>query len=93
MDIVKKQMANGEKFENICFGGNLEDWPFEPIAAQCYLGAAGIAEAFRQGADIVICGRVSDAAPTMGAAMWWHDWNRNHDLDQIAGSLCRWPCD
>jgi hypothetical protein len=87
MDIVKKSMASGEKFENICFGGNLEDWPFEPIAAQCYLGAAGIAEAFRQGADIVICGRVSDAAPTIGAAMWWHGWDRNHDLDQVAGSL------
>ena len=85
MDIVNKLAASGEKFENICFGGNLEDWPFEPIAAQCYLGAAGIAEAFRQGADIVICGRVSDAAPTLGAAMWWHNWDRNHDLDQIAG--------
>jgi len=87
MDVVKRLMAQGEKFENICFGGSLEDWPFEPLAAQCYLGGAGIAAAFRQGADIVICGRVSDAAPTIGAAMWWHNWDRSKDYDQIAGSL------
>lgn len=44
------------QFENICFGGDLKDWGFEPLAAQCYLGGAGICEAFRQGADIIICG-------------------------------------
>ena len=54
---------------------------------RCYLGGAGIAEALRQGCDIVIAGRVADAAPTIGAAMWWHGWNRETDLDQIAGSL------
>jgi ribosomal protein S16 len=87
MDVVQTLLKEGEKFENICFGGNLEDWPFEPIAAQCYLGGAGIAESFRAGADIVICGRVSDAAPVIGAAMWWHGWDRNHDFDALAGSL------
>lgn len=87
MDVVQRLMKRGEKFENLCAGGNLEDWPFEPIAAQCYLGGAGIAEAFRAGADIVICGRVSDAAPVIGAAMWWHGWDRNRDFDQMAGSL------
>ncbi|KAK3679184.1 hypothetical protein LTR78_000745 [Recurvomyces mirabilis] len=87
MEAVNKLLAKGEKFENICFGGELKDWGFEPLAAQCYLGGAGIAEAFRQGADIVVCGRVADAAPTIGACMWWHGWNRERDLDQIAGSL------
>lgn len=87
MQAVKNLLAKGEKFENLCFGGSLEDWPHEPLVAQCYLGGAGIAEAFRQGADIVICGRVSDAAPTIGAAMWWHGWDRNKNLDQIASSL------
>ncbi|KIV83126.1 hypothetical protein PV11_05179 [Exophiala sideris] len=87
MDVVQRLLKEGEKFENICFGGNLEDWPFEPLAAQCYLGGAGIAEAFRNGADIVICGRVSDAAPTVGAALWWHGWDRNKDFDQLASSL------
>lgn len=87
MDAVNKLLARGEKFENICFGGDLKDWGFEPVAAQCYLGGAGIAEAFRQGADIVVCGRVADAAPTIGACMWYYGWNRENDFDQIAGSL------
>ena len=87
MEAVNKLLAKGEKFENICFGGELKDWGFEPVAAQCYLGGAGIAEAFRQGADIIICGRVSDAAPSVGAAMWWHGWDREKQLDELAGSL------
>jgi ribosomal protein S16 len=57
MEAVNKLLKEGHKFENTCFGGELKDWGFEPVAAQCYLGGAGIAEAFRQGADIVICGR------------------------------------
>lgn len=40
----------------------------------------------RNGADIVICGRVADAAPTIGAAWWWHNWKRD-DFDQLAGAL------
>ncbi|KAF2671945.1 DUF1446-domain-containing protein [Microthyrium microscopicum] len=87
METVNGMLAKGEKFENTCFGGELKDWGFEPVAAQCYLGGAGIAEAFKNGADIVICGRVADAAPTIGAAMWWHGWNRDTDFDQMAGSL------
>lgn len=87
IDVAGRLMEQGEKFENICFGGNLEDWPFKHIPAQCYLGGAGIAEAFQKGADIVICGRVSDPAPVVGASMWWHGWDRNRDFDEIAGSL------
>jgi hypothetical protein len=46
----------------------------------------GIAEAFKAGADIIICGRVSDASPTIGAAAWWYDWDRSN-LDALAGAL------
>jgi len=34
LDVVNRLMKQGEKFENICFGGNLEDWGFDPVAAQ-----------------------------------------------------------
>lgn len=87
LDIVERLGKEGEKFENLAKGGNLADWDLEPIAAQAYLGGAGIAAAFDRGADIVICGRVSDAAPVIGACMWWHSWNRHEDFDQTAGSL------
>jgi hypothetical protein len=65
---VAKLAKQGEKFESLMHGKTLEEWGFEPVCAQAYLGGLGIAEAFRQGADIVICGRVADAAPAIGAA-------------------------
>lgn len=54
--------------------------------AQCYLGGLGIAAAFSEGADIVLCGRVSDASPVIGAAYWYHGWTRN-DLDKLANAF------
>ncbi|KAH8680030.1 hypothetical protein BGZ60DRAFT_445451 [Tricladium varicosporioides] len=85
-DAVNRLIKHGEEFPSLMTGEPLKKWGYTPIYAQCYLGGAGIAEALRNGADIVICGRVADAAPTVGAAMWWHDWKRD-DFDQIAGSL------
>ncbi|KAB5513245.1 hypothetical protein GE09DRAFT_1232033 [Coniochaeta sp. 2T2.1] len=86
-DTVNRLIKQGEPFPSLMTGEDLKDWEYTPIYAQCYLGGAGIAEALRQGADIVICGRVADAAPTVGAGMWWHGWDRQKDFDQIAGSL------
>ncbi|KAM0327086.1 hypothetical protein ACHAQA_006213 [Verticillium albo-atrum] len=82
----KKSAAEGISFESVTDGKTLHEWGFEPVSAQAYLGSLGIAEAFRQGADIVICGRVSDAAPTIGVAAWWHGWEAS-DLDELAGAL------
>jgi hypothetical protein len=86
-DTVNRLIKQGEKFTSLMTGEDLKDWGYTPIYAQCYLGGAGIAEALRQGADIVICGRVADAAPAVGAGMYWHNWDRQKDFDQIAGSL------
>ena len=65
---VNSLIKKGEKFESLMHGKKLEEWGMEPICAQAYLGGLCIAEAFRQGADIVLAGRVADAAPVIGAA-------------------------
>jgi hypothetical protein len=65
---VRKLIKEGEGFESLMHGRSIKDWENEIVCAQCYLGGLGIAEALRQGADIVIAGRVADAAPTVGAA-------------------------
>ncbi|MFV0524436.1 MAG: acyclic terpene utilization AtuA family protein [Acidimicrobiales bacterium] len=56
------------------------------ITANAYLGCWGIVDALNQGADIVITGRVTDAAVTCGPAAWHHGWARN-DWDALAGAV------
>lgn len=56
------------------------------LTANAYLGCFGIVEALTQGADIVITGRVTDAAVTCGPAAWHHGWQRN-DFDALAGGV------
>ena len=56
--------------------------PAQPIvSANAYIGAEPIAQALRAGADIVVCGRVSDPSLVVGPVMahygWaWDDWDR-----------------
>lgn len=84
---MKSSLSAGKStFKNVYTGEQLSEWSFEPIYAQCYLGGLGIAAAFAEGADIVLCGRVSDASPVIGAAYWYHGWNRS-DLDKLANAF------
>ncbi|KAL3441780.1 hypothetical protein BJX65DRAFT_288063 [Aspergillus insuetus] len=62
------------------------DWGFEAHCAVAYTGAWGIVEALNAGADIVICGRVTDASPVIGAAAWWYGWEGDA-WDELAGAL------
>ncbi|ERT00217.1 uncharacterized protein SPSK_08869 [Sporothrix schenckii 1099-18] len=83
---VKNLIEKGEQFRSLMHNKSLEEWGLEPVCAQCYQGGLGIARALTEGADIVICGRVSDASPIIGAAAWWHGWKANQ-FDELAGSL------
>jgi hypothetical protein len=85
-DAFLEMVNDGKEFRSVADNRTLEEWGFSPICAQAYLGSLGITEALRQGADIVICGRVSDAAPTIGIAAWWHNWEATN-YDQLAGAL------
>lgn len=67
-------------------GKRLTDWNFEPIYAQCYLGSWGIVEALQRGADIVLCGRVADACPTIACSAYTFSWSRQ-DYDQLAAAF------
>ncbi len=55
------------------------------LTANAYLGAFGIAEALRAGADIVITGRVTDASLVVGPAIAAYGWDRT-SYDEIAGA-------
>jgi len=56
------------------------------ISANAYLGCWGIVDALNRGADIVVTGRVTDAAVVCGPAAWHHGWNRS-DFDRLAGAV------
>ena len=65
--------------------GELGD-PAAYLTANAYLGCWGIVAALNRGADIVVTGRVTDAAVTCGPAAWHHRWER-HDWDALAGAV------
>ena len=56
------------------------------LTANAYLGCWGIVEALNAGADIVITGRVTDAAVVCGPAAWHHGWAVD-DWDRLAGAV------
>jgi hypothetical protein len=57
-----------------------------PLTANAYLGAFGIAECLRAGADVVVTGRVTDASVVVGPAVAHFGWGRD-DLDELAGAV------
>jgi hypothetical protein len=56
------------------------------LTANAYLGGWGIVSALEDGADIVITGRVTDAAVVCGPAAWHHGWSRS-DWNALAGAV------
>ena len=58
----------------------------DPLAANAYLGAWGIAECLTSGADIVVTGRVTDASLVVGPAAAHFGWARD-DWDRLAGAV------
>ena len=82
---IKELMRAGETFTHIDKGIDLADSGAMPITANVYLGGWGIAEALGRGADIVVCGRVADAALVAGPSAWHFGWERT-DWDRLAGA-------
>ena len=94
MPELERLQGDGEQLTNMDTGESLESLGFSPLTANAYLGARGITEALRAGADVVITGRVTDAALAIGPAAWWHGWDYDaalngdqRQLDALAGSL------
>ncbi|GAA0627367.1 acyclic terpene utilization AtuA family protein [Streptomyces crystallinus] len=56
------------------------------LTANAYLGGAGITACLAAGADVVVTGRVTDAALVTGPAAWWHGWGPE-EYDALAGAV------
>ena len=91
-DDVRDQLQ--EHFNN---GGrlhHLDTFAAMPIGttlatANAYLGGWGIAAALDNGADVVVCGRVTDASLVVGPAAWWYGWRADDPdgFDRLAGAV------
>jgi hypothetical protein len=67
--------------------GRTEELGFgTPLAANAYLGAWGIADCLRDGADVVVTGRVTDASVIVGAAAAHFGWEPTN-YDALAGAV------
>ena len=86
MPEMSNLIGSGEEFVNIDKNTSLKNSGYTPLTSNVYLGAWGIKEALDNGADIVVCPRVTDAAVVIGPAAWKYNWDRN-DYDALAGAL------
>ena len=86
MGRLEELTRTGERLAHLDHGTALADAQVKPVTANAYLGGWGIREALARGADIVVTGRVTDAALVVGPAAWRFDWRRD-DWDKLAGAV------
>jgi hypothetical protein len=81
----------GIEFRHFDTGASQNDIPGRILSANAYFGAFPIAEALQRGADLVVTGRVNDAALALGPMIYEFGWKEDqYDLlacGTIAGHL------
>jgi hypothetical protein len=78
--------AGGNPLAHLDTGVALADTAMHPVSANAYLGGFAVAEALGAGADVVVTGRITDAALVVGPAAWRFGWRRD-DWDALAGAV------
>jgi len=81
LERIDELRAAGEPLAHMDTGADIASVRGRMLFANAYLGAQPIADALSRGADIVLTGRVADAALTLGPLAhefgWqWDDWDR-----------------
>ena len=81
LDSIDELIGNGADLSNMESGKPLTEIRESIVSANVYLGAAPMAEALAQGADIVITGRVTDTGLALAPMIHEFGWNSgDHDL-------------
>jgi hypothetical protein len=86
-DVLPALLADSEAahFRHLETGQSAGEWRERFVTANAYLGAGGIAQAWREGADIIITGRVADPSLTVGPCLAHYGW-RADDYARVAGA-------
>jgi hypothetical protein len=83
MDRLDELISRGVELKNMDTGEPLSTIRDRVASANVYFGAAPIAEALKQGAQIVVTGRCTDTGLTLGPAIHEFGWKLD-DWDRIA---------
>ncbi len=83
---VPDLVSSGHALANLDTGEPLTGSGVTPMTAHAYLGGLPVAEALRAGADVVVTGRITDAALVVGPGIWRFSWTAD-DLDALAGAI------
>jgi hypothetical protein len=79
-------LADGEPLINMDTGRPLADIRARVLSANAYIGAAGLVKALELGANVIIAGRVADAAVTLAPMMHEFGWSPT-DWDRVAAGV------
>jgi hypothetical protein len=79
-------VASGEPLINMDTGKPLAEVRNRVLSANAYIGAAPIVEALKSGANVVVTGRVADAAVTLAPMMFEFGWSST-DWDRVASGV------
>jgi hypothetical protein len=86
LERIEELRSAGEALAHMDTHGDIAGVRERLLFANAYLGAQPIAEALAMGADIVLTGRVADAALTLGPLAYEFGW-RWDDWDRLAAGL------
>lgn len=85
--------GSGASLQNVDTQAGWSSFPGEAIFANAYLGAKPIVEALRQGAQVVITGRVADASLFLAPLIYEFGWSFDDWHKLAAGTLMGHLCE
>jgi len=87
LDRLDELIAAGIELKNMETGETVKTVRDKILSANVYLGAAQVVECLKQGADIVITGRVTDTGLTLAPMIYEFGWDMNNWDLMAAGTV------
>lgn len=87
LDNISNLLKEGVLLKNMESGESAETIKDKILSANVYFGASPVVEALKQGADIVITGRVTDTGLTLAPMIYEFGWDMNDFNKMSAGTI------
>jgi hypothetical protein len=87
LDRIESLLAEGVLLKNMETGESAASIKEKVLSANVYFGASPVVEALKQGADIVITGRVTDTGLTLGPMIYEFGWDMKDWNKMAAGTV------